>query len=62
MISIYLTVLIGLILLRIFVTAVYMIGGKKTKLTDNERLFIGVSWVIISVITTILFLQEVIFV
>ena len=61
MISIYLTVLIGLILLRIFVVAIYMIGGKKTKLSDRERLFVGVSWVIISVITTILFLQEVIF-
>lgn len=61
MISIYLTVLIGLIILRVFVTAIYMISGKKTNLTDKERVAIGVSWVIITTITTILFLQEVIF-
>jgi hypothetical protein len=61
MISIYLTILLALFILRIFMTSLYMISGKKSKLTDRERLFIGITWLILSVITTILFLQEVIY-
>jgi hypothetical protein len=61
MISIYLTILLALFILRIFMTSLYMISGKKSKLTDSERLFIGVFWLVISIITTILFLQEVIY-
>ena len=61
MISIYLTILIALIILRIFMTAIFMISGKKTKLSDKERVGFGVFWLIISIITTVLFIQEVIY-
>jgi len=61
MISIYLTILIALIILRIFMTAIFMISGKKTKLSDKERVGFGVFWLIVSVVTAILYLQEVIY-
>lgn len=61
MISIYLTILIALIILRIFIMAIFMISRKKTKLSDKERVGFGVFWLIISIITTVLFIQEVIY-
>lgn len=61
MISIYLTILIALLLLRVFFQAIFMISGRKSKLSDREVKTFGTFWVIASVITTVLFLQEVIF-
>lgn len=61
MISIYLTILVGLLILRVFFQAIAMIGGKKSKLSDRERLFIGIFWLIASIGASIMYLQEMIF-
>ena len=61
MISIYLTILLALFILRIFMTSLYMISGKKSKLSERELKGFGTFWLIASVVTAILYIQEVIY-
>ncbi len=61
MISIYLTILVGLLILRVFFQAISIIGCKKSKLSDRERLLIGIFWLIASIGAGIMYLQEMIF-
>lgn len=57
-VDIFLTILFGLLTLRVFATSMYGLFGKGgSTFTDNQKKGLSVFWLMASVITTVLFLQ-----